>query len=353
MDLLTHLKELCEVAGLSAYESSVRDVIRAAWEPLADEVRVDKFGSLWAIKTGVGRAPRHKAMLAAHMDAIGLMVTQVDGAFLRVTEVGGIDARVMPGQPVRVHASGASQSLPAIVGSRPPHLLSNAEREKATPLEELFVDPGLPGEEVARLVRVGDLISFGQPPFVMQGELLVAKSLDNRASIAAVTACLEALQHRRHEWDIVAVASAQEEENLGGARTTAFSVQPDLAVVLDVTWATGPGVPEHRAFPLGDGPTIALGPNIHPKLHRALVAAAEKAEIAHHIEVIPLHSGTDAYAIQVTRSGIPAAVIGIPLRNMHTPVEIVSIKDIARAGRLLAEFLEHLDDKFPDSLRLD
>lgn len=353
MDLLAHLKELCAAPGLSAYEAPVREIIRAAWQPLADDIRVDKFGSLWATKTGARTAARRRVMLAAHMDAIGLLVKRVDGAFLRVAEIGGIDTRVMLGQPVLVHASHAPEPLPALVGSRPPHVLSQADREKVVPLDQLVVDVGLPAEEVARLVQVGDLISFAQPPFEMQGDYLVAKSLDNRASVAAVTVCLEALQVRKHEWDVVAVATAQEEENLGGARTTAFELQPDIAVVIDVTWASAPGVPEHRSFPLGGGPTIGLGPNIHPKLHQALVETAGKSEIPHHVEILPRHSGTDAYAIQVSRSGIPASVVGIPLRNMHTPVEVVSVKDVARAGRLLAEFVASLDSQFLSTLKWD
>ncbi|MBI3762405.1 MAG: M20/M25/M40 family metallo-hydrolase [Chloroflexi bacterium] len=353
MDVLAHLKELCAAPGLSAYEAPIREMVRAAWEPLTNLIRVDKFGSLWATKTGSGPAPRRKAMIAAHMDAIGMMVTKVDGAFLRITEIGGVDARVMLGQPVLVHAANAREPLPAVVGSRPPHILTAAEKDKVIPLDQLFVDPGLPADEVARLVRVGDLISFAQPPFEMQGDYLVAKSLDNRASVAAVSVALEALQDRKHEWDVIAVATAQEEENLGGAYTAAFEIQPDLAVVIDVTWASAPGLPEHKTFSLGDGPTIGLGPNIHPKLHKALADTATRFEIPYRVEVIPRHSGTDAYAIQVTRAGIPASVVGIPLRNMHTPVEVVSIKDVSRTGRLVAEFLAGLDGNFLDTVKWD
>jgi endoglucanase len=353
IDLVSHIKQLSLAAGLSAYEVSVRDVVSAAWQPLADEVTVDKFGSLWATKKGSGRAPRFRAMLAAHMDAIGLMVTKIDGAFLRITEVGGIDVRVLPGQQVLVHASHAPEPLPAIVGSRPPHVLKPADRDKVLSLGDLVVDPGLPAAEVARLVQIGDLITFDQPPFEMQDDLLVGKSFDNRVSVAAVTVCLEALRERKHEWDVVAVATTQEEHNLGGARTAAYDLQPDIAIVLDVTWAAAPGVPEHRAFALGEGPTIGLGPNVNPKLHEALVKAAKDAEIPHHVEIIPRHSGTDAFAIQVSRNGVNCGLVGIPLRNMHTPVEIISVRDVSRTGRLLAEFVSGLDSQFLDTLKWD
>jgi endoglucanase len=349
VDILAHLKTLVAAPGLSAYEAPIRDLIAEAWKPLTDEIGGDNLGSLWATKHGAGKAPRKKIMLAAHMDAIGLMVKRVYQGFLWVAEIGGVDARVMPGQPVLVHGK---ETLPGVVTSVPPHLLSPADRDKAVKLDDLMIDVGLPADRVAELVRVGDLVSFGQPAFEMN-DWLVAKSLDNRASVAAVTACLDVLQTRQHTWDVVAVATAQEEETLGGAFTSAFGLNPDLAIAIDVTFAAGPGQPEHKTFSLGDGPTLGWGPNLHPKLHKAILEVAAKSEIPCRIEVMPMHSGTDAYAIQVSREGIPTAVIGLPLKHMHTPVEVVSLKDITRAGRLMAEFIARLDDNFLPSLALD
>lgn len=350
MDVVAHLKDLCAAPGLSAYEAPVREVIQAAWAPLTAEQRVDRVGSLIAVKPGSGKPPRKRVMLAAHMDAIGLMVTRVESGFIGVAEIGGLDPRVLPGQPVLVHGR---ETLPGVIASTPPHLLQPEDRDKVVELENLLVDTGRPPAEMSKLVKVGDLISFAQTPFEMQGEMLVAKSLDNRASVAAVTACLEALRSRDHVWDVVAAATAQEEETFLGALGAAFGVMPDIALVVDVTFASGPGLPEHKTFPLGQGPTLGFGPNIHPKLHSALADIAAKKEIPHHIEVMPMHSGTDAFAIQVSREGIPTAVLGIPLRNMHTPVEIVSTKDVERAGRLLAEFICSLSADFLDTLKWD
>lgn len=350
MDLLAHLKTLVAAPGLSGYEAPVRDLIQQAWAPLTDEIGGDNLGSLWATKRGNAKAPRNKIMLSAHMDAIGLMVKRVRDGFLWVTAIGGIDPRVMPGQLVMVHGR---QPLPGIIASTPPHLLSPSDPEKAVALDDLMIDVGLPPERVAELVRVGDPVSFDQPAFEMQNELLVAHSLDNRASVAAVTACLDALQSRTHGWDVVAAATSQEEETLGGAFTSAFALQPDLAIAVDVTWAAGPGLPEHKTFSVGDGPTIGWGPNLHPKLFKALTEAAAKSEIPYRTEVMPMHSGTDAYAIQVSREGVPTGLIGLPLKHMHTPVEVVSIKDVARAGRLLAEFIAALDSDSLNELTLD
>jgi endoglucanase len=353
LDLLAHLRELCLAPGLSGYENPVRDLLRQAWSPLTDELKTDALGSLWATQSGTGKQPRPRLMLAAHMDAIGLMVTQVVGEFLRVTEIGGIDARVMPGQLVTVHAAGGD--LPGVVAQPPSFLLPKANREGVVPLSELLVDTGLPADEVRRQVRIGDLISFAQPPRELQNGSFSAKSLDNRASVAALSVCLEVLREREHTWDVVAVATVQEEEGLTGARTAAFALHPDVAIAVDVTFGDGPNVKEfaHRTNKLGGGPVIGLGPNIHPALQAALCRTAERLEMPFETEVMPSHSGTDAFAIQIAREGIPTALVSIPLRNMHTPVEMVALKDVSRAGRLLAEFAVELTPDYLSRLTLD
>ena len=352
MDLLTHLKELCQAPGLSGHEGRARDLIRAAWTPLTDEVHVDGLGSLWAVRRGAGAEPRPRLMLAAHMDAIGLMVTQIEGEFLRVIQVGGIDARVMPGQPVTVHGRA---DLPGVVAQPPAFLLPKANRDGVVPVTELLVDVGLPAAQVAEQVRLGDVISLAQPPRDLQGGLLAANRLDNRASVAAVTACLEELRARPAHWDVIAVATAQEEVTLGGAIAAAFALNPQLAIAIDVTHAAGPAVKEFtdKTYPLGGGPVLGLGPNIHPKLHAALKETAERLEMPHSLEAMPQHSGTDAFGIQVAREGIPTMVVSLPLRNMHTPVEIVALKDVQRAGRLLAEFIGGLQPDFLSALALE
>jgi len=352
VDVLAHVKALSSPPGLSGYEEPARTVIRSAWEPLTDEQHADRLGTYWAVRRGQGAPPRPRLMLAAHMDAIGLMVTRREGEFLRVANIGGIDPRVLPGQLVTVHGR---QDLPAVVVAPPPFLLPKAKRDNVTPLAELLVDTGLPAERLAQLAHTGDLVSFAQPPVELLNEQLAAKSLDNRASVAALTVCLEALQGRPLVWDVYAVATVQEEVGLRGAGTSAYSLQPDLAVAVDVTYGSDAATREfaHRTFPLGGGPALGLGPNIHAGLFAAFKACAARAEIPYTIEAMPGHSGTDAFAIQVARAGIPTMVLSIPVRNMHTPVEVVALKDIARTGRLLAEFAASLDDQFMAGLTLD
>lgn len=357
MELKPFLKQLISLPGLSAFEDPVREVIADAWRPLVDELEVSRTGSLHGIKRGTGADPRPRILLAAHMDAIGLMVTQVtpDG-FLRITEVGGVDPRILPYTPVMVHATenGQPRALPAIVVQPPDSLLPPSQKGKPVGLEHLLVDTGLPAAETCTLVRPGDLVSFATEPVDLAGETLAGHTLDNRASVAAVTACLDELQHARHAWDVYAVATVQEEETLLGALTSPFSIRPQIAVALDVTFAKGPGVSgDHRAFALGRGITLDWGPNTHPAVFDAFKDLAEKLDLPFSVSVYPSYSGTDAMGMQIVAEGIPTMVVSIPLRYMHTPVEMISYKDVARAGHLLAEFIARLEPGFVDQIKYD
>ena len=242
------------------------------------------------------------------------------------------------------------KELPGLIAQPAAHLLPPDERNGPVALSNLLIDTGLTAPEVARLVRVGDLVSFAQAPIELGKDALAGHTLDNRASVAALTSCLDILQKRLLDWDLWAVASSQEEETLGGAATSAFQLRPSLAVAVDVTFASGPGTPSNRAYEMGNGVILGMGPNIHPALQKAFKELADRLEIPYKVEVTGAHSGTDAYTMQVAAEGIPTMLIGIPLRYMHTPVEVVSLKDIARAGRLLAEFAASLDAEFMNKL---
>jgi endoglucanase len=342
-DILPFLKSLISASGVSAYEAPVARLIEEKWKPLVDELSTSRLGSLHALKRGRGKEKRPSIMVAAHMDAIGLIVTRVEDGLLHFDEIGGIDPRILPGTPVIVHGR---QDLPGVVVLPPLKSIPEQDRDGAIGLTNLLVDVGLTASNTKRLVQVGDTISFDTQPVELAGEMISGHSLDNRASVAALTVCLEALQGSDHKWDVWAVATSQEEETLGGAATSAFHIQPDLAVAIDVTFATGPGASGWQTFGLGKGPTIGWGANLHPFLFERFKELADRLEIPVSPDITPSHSGTDAYAIQVAREGIPTIVLGIPLRYMHTPVEIVAIKDILRTGRLLAEFISELEPDF-------
>jgi endoglucanase len=349
MDIAALLKQLSQTPGISGHETEIRSVVLQEWGRWADETRVDKVGNALAICRGTGRktAPRRSIMLATHMDEIGLMVAGVRHGFIHLTALGGVDARILPGQEVVVHGR---RDLPGLVASTPPHLLKAAERNKVTPLDSLWVDVGLPARQVERLVRVGDLISLRRSVLELKNGRLAGKAFDNRASVAAVAVCLEQLKSAQHQWDLLAVATVQEEVSSLGAATSAFALQPAVALVIHVTYATQHNAASLESFALDQGPTINVGPNIHPRLRQGLSDAAKRLELDARLEPLPGNSGTDGWAIQVARAGIPTGIIAIPIRSMHTPVEVVSVKDIERTGRLLAEFIRGLTEEFYQSL---
>jgi tetrahedral aminopeptidase len=348
-DILPFLKSLISVSGVSGYETPVARLIREKWSTLADETSVSRVGSLHGLKKGSGRSPRPSVMIAAHMDAIGMMVSQIEDGFLRITQVGGIDIRVLPGAQVTVHAS-SGEELPAVIAMPPARFLPEAAGDGALEIKYLLVDTGLTPREVGRKVRVGDLVSFANEPMELAGDVISGHTLDNRASVAALTVCLEELQGKPHKWDVWAVATVQEETSYLGAYSSAFDLRPQIAIAVDVTFAKGPGANGWQTHPLGKGVGICMGPNMHPFLHKKLTELADKLEIPWFLDVTPAHSGTDAYPMQVTAEGIPTALVDFPIRYMHTPVEVASVKDIQRAGRLLAEFIASLEADFVEKI---
>ncbi len=341
------LQRLSEAPGPSGFEHEVAEVITTLWQPYTDEFLRDRVGNLIAIKRGSGAEPRRRLLLAAHMDEIALMVSRIVAhngqGFLRVTPVGGVDRRHLYGQLVTVHGR---SNLTGVLGCLPPFMLPPERRDRAFGYEDLVVDLGLPIAEVEAQVSIGDFISFRQPLRKLQGNLAAGKAIDNRASVTAVTVALEYLQNRVHTWDVVAVATCQEETRLLGAYTSAFSQYPDAAIAIDVTFGKGPGANGENVFELGSGPVIDLGPNVHPGMFKALQEAAEALEMNVSTGTHTRGSGTDAYGLQVARDGIPTGLISIPLRYMHTMVEVVDTADIERSGRLLGEFAARLDEQF-------
>jgi endoglucanase len=343
-DFLPFLKKMISAPGLSGFEGPIREIIQEAWEPLTDELSVSRLGSLHGLKKGQGPEPRKRVLISTHMDAIGMMVTGIEEGLMRITQIGGIDHRILPGQPVIVHGR---EELPGQVVQPPAYLLPESAGSGPVKMPYLLVDVGLRPADVVEKVRVGDLVSYAQEPLDLTGEAVAGHTLDNRVSVAAATICLAELQNRLHDWDVWAVASVQEEETLGGALTSPFEIQPDIAIVVDVCFAKGPGASDWRNLPFGGGVGLGWGPNIHPALYRAFEEKAKALEIPYSQDLMPKMSGTDAMAVQIVAEGIPTAVLGIPLRYMHTPVETVSMKDVRRVGRLMAEFIADLK---PDAM---
>lgn len=342
---------MLSIPGLSGYEAPAAHLIKEEWQAYVDELSLSRLGSVHGLKQGTGPDPRPSIMLAAHMDAIGLMVTHIQDGFLRITSIGSVDVRILPGQAVVVHTS--TDDLPGVIVMPPAKLLPPGKGNGVVDISHLFVDVGLLPSKVTSLVHVGDLVSFGTEAVEMDGEIVSGHSIDNRASVAAITLCLQELKSRSHEWDVWAAATAQEEINYGGAATSAFQLRPELAIAVDVTFAKGPGANNWQTVEFGNGPAFGRGPNIHPYLFKQFKELAEQLEIPYSIEIMPISSGTDGMSTQITTEGIPTFVLSIPIRYMHTPVEMVPLKDIQRAGRLLAEFIAKLEPDFMSTITWD
>ncbi len=350
METATLLRQLAEARGPSGYEAEVREIVGNLLRAHSHDVRVDRLGNCVALRRGTGAADgaaRPSLMIAAHMDEIALVVTGREKGFLRVTEIGGFDPRVLFGQEVAVHGR---RELAGLVVSVPPHFTAPSEREKPVPLDKLFVDVGLPPAEVESLVRVGDIVTLAPRWSDLAHGYAACKSMDDRASVAAMVLCLEELARRTHAWDVYAVATVQEESTMAGAVTGAYGIDPTAAIAVDVTFGAQPGLSAAETVVMDGGPAVAVGPNFHPLIHDGLVRAAKALELAYQIEPLPGPSGTDAWGIQVSRSGIPCGLLSIPLRSMHTPIETVCLRDVERTGRLLAEFICRLPLDFAGTL---
>lgn len=350
-DLKEHLRSLVDTHAPSGHEAPVRDIVRESWTDLVDDFDGDKLGSLIGIKKATKALDKpRKIMLAAHMDEIGMMVRDIVDGFITVFRISGVDNRVMLAQPVIVHGK---EALRGVVASKPPHLMTAGERKKYPGFKQLVIDVGLPAEEVEKLVSIGDLITPDTPMVELNSNLVAGKAMDDRACLAAVTFALHELQNMQHQWDVYATATVQEESGLIGARVSANHIQPDIAIALDVGFAEQPGVSGDDLIKIGDGPSVMLGGNIHPKLFDKIIDVAKEHEIKHQLEVTPGNTGTDAWAIQVARDGIPTALLSVPLRNMHSPVETCDLRDIRRTGRLLAHFIASLDADFLQAIEWD
>jgi putative aminopeptidase FrvX len=349
IELVDLLKELSAAVGISGYEQTIRDILRRHYAPYVDEFVDDPLGSLTMIKRGQqtnGNTPRRKIMLAAHTDEIGAMVIKIDRGFIHFTSVGGLDKRLLLGQEVTVFGR---QVYHGVIASRPPHFASE-DRDKYPDISDYQIDLGLPSEVVAENVRVGDLIALKKTPQELMGGLITGKAMDDRASVAAIYICLKELSRLTHNWDVYAVATSQEEVGLKGAFTSAYRINPDAAIAIDVTFADAPGIVNEHEVSLSKGPVIGVGANVHPVMGKRLQETAAALEMSVQAEYYPAGTGTDAWAIQISQSGIPTGLISVPLRYMHSPIETASVKDVERVGRLMAYFIADLTEAFINDL---
>lgn len=335
---LALLKELSETPGVPGREERLRAIVRRELKGLVDSIEVDVMGNLVARRTGRGR----KVMIAAHMDEIGFYVKFIDEkGFLRLQPVGGFDPRQLFAQRVVVHTAGGPLRGVLSYTAKPIHMQSPGEAAEAPKIENFFVDLGLTATQARKQVAIGDMATMDRTLEVC-GQNVVGKAIDNRVGVFVMIEALRAL--KRHQVDIYAVATTQEEIGLRGATTSSFSVQPDVGVALDTTLANDfPGQADMDAITrLGQGVGIKIMDAsliCHPKLVEHFRALAKARRIPHQMEILP-RGGTDGGALQRSRGGAASITLSVPTRYIHTVNEMACQKDIEAAIGLLAAYLE-------------
>ncbi|CAN5764715.1 M42 family metallopeptidase [soil metagenome] len=333
------LRRLCEAPGIPGREDLIRAVVIEEMSPIVDEVTVDSLGNVVGVRTG-GGGP--KVMIAAHMDEIGFFVSHIDEkGFLRLQPVGGFDPRVLIAQRVLVHGYAGETLRGALqLAAKPIHLLDPADI-KPPKLEELFVDLGLSVDVVSEKVEVGDIVTMDRTLEPI-GNCMMSKSLDDRLGVYVMLEAVRAAT--RPNAEIYAVATTQEEVGLRGARTSAYAIDPDISIALDVTLAMDiPGSQSHlQVTALGGGAAIKIMDSSilsNAKLVRHFRDLAKENDIPHQMEILP-RGGTDAGATQLARAGNTAITLSIPTRYVHSVNEMASVSDIDASVRLLALFLD-------------
>ena len=333
------LQTLLTTPGPSGYEGDAAAAWRSAASAFAD-VSADDLGSSVARVRGTGDGPL--LAVVGHIDEIGVHVSHIDDeGFLRFGSVGGWDPIILVGQ--RVTLLTREGRIPGVIGKKPIHLMKDEDRKRVPELKDLHIDVGArDGDDARSMVRIGDVAVIAGEPVELPHGRLASRAMDNRIG------CFVALEAARlvaaaggAVGDVAAVAAVQEEITFAGSRTTAFSLAPDVAVAVDVTFATDqPGVTlgELTRHPLGSGPSLTRGSTIHPRVFELLHEAAEAEGIPFTVAASGRSTGTDADAIHLSRAGIPTALVSVPLRYMHSPVELAQLDDIENAAKLIAAF---------------
>ncbi len=335
------LKQLLTTPGPSGDEAAVARLWRAEAERFADEVSADVRGSSFAVLKG--GAPR--VLLAGHIDEIGLMVSHIDDdGYLWFSGIGGWDPQVLVGQRVRL--LGRQGEVVGVIGKKPIHLLEDEEKQKASKLKDMWIDIGArTRDEALERVRAGTVGVLDAPLYDFPNSRIVSRSIDDRVGAFTVLEALRLLAEERPSATVAAVATSQEEITFAGARTAAFSFDPQVAIAVDVTFATDHPTSDkkqHGDVRLGGGPVLSRGAANSPVIFEMLVEVAEREGIPYSVQISPRYTGTDADEIHVARSGVATGVVSIPNRYMHSPNEMVELGDLENAARLIAAFVRSL-----------
>lgn len=337
MELKEKIQALCAVSAPSGFEAPACELASKMLCGCVDEIQTDAMGNLLAIRR-CGKPGAKLLMLDAHMDEIGFIVTGQDKGFLRFANLGGIDPRMLPAREVKILTKDGP--IYGIIDTLPPHVLSAGDMDKTMSADKLFIDAGLTEEEAEAIAPAGTPVVFAGGCETLGENMLCGKSLDDRACVAIVIEVMERLAGKKLAYDVCCLISTQEELGLRGATSGAFGAAPDLAIAIDVCHAWTPDAQKDKTVPIGKGAVVALGPNMNREFTNAIIDTAKSIDIPYQLEVIPGRSGTDAWAIQVSRAGVCTALISLPVKYMHTPVEAMNISDAEAIVSLITAYLQ-------------
>lgn len=335
------LGRLCVLSGPSGFEAHVARAAAELLRPLVDEVYTTRLGSVVGVRR-CGRENAHKLLLDAHLDEIGFIVTGHDEGFLRFAPLGGVDPRMLPDREVVILTD---PPIHGVVACLPPHVQTAGDMDKSLPVKDLYIDVGLSREEAEKRVPVGTPATYRGGCAPLGEDLLYGKALDDRCGFAVLLDVLERLKGKELPVDLYVLGSTQEETHSTGAITAAYEIAPRMCVAVDVTHGDSPDASKNETFKLGGGPVIGVGPNCARSLSGRLKELAGELDMPVQIEVMSGSSGTNAWPIQVSREGVATAVVSIPERYMHTPVEVVNQTDLENTAALLAAFVESLGEE--------
>lgn len=328
------LKLLCAAGGPSGFERPVAQIAAELLRPLVDKVHTDRLGNVIGVKR-CGKPDARRLVLDAHLDEIGLIVTKLEDGFLRFTSIGGVDPRILPNREVTVLTE---PPISGVITCSPPHLTKAEDHGKSIPMDELYIDVGLSQEHAQAVISPGTPIVYRESCFVLSENQMCGKAMDDRACFVSLLRTAELLCNTQLDVDLYILGSTFEEVGGAGAKTGVFAIEPDWCIAVDVTHGRTPDGPKDKTFKLGEGPAIGLGPNMTRWMSDRLKEKAEQKNIPVQLEVIGGHSGTNAWPIQISREGVATAVLSLPLKYMHTPVEVFDWSDLEQTAQLLAAF---------------
>lgn len=338
MDLKQIIAELSALAGPSGFEGTVAERAAEWMRRFLDEAHVDRFGNAVGIRR-CGREGAKQVLLDAHLDEIGLIVTGVEDGFLRFCTIGGVDPRILPDREVTLLTDPPQFGLVACL---PPHVQKAADYDKAIPVSDLWIDVGMSQEETEKRIPVGTPAVFRTSCTALGEKQLSGKSMDDRACFAVLLRAAELLQDKPLDMDLILLGSTREEVSMAGAAAGVFALAPDCCVAVDVTHGKTPDGPGESAFAVGKGPAVGVGPSMTRWMSSRFLEQAKQMELSVQTEVMAGSTGTNAWKMQIAREGIATAVLSVPLKYMHTPVETLSLSDAEDAARLLAAFVTDL-----------